>query len=224
MQPDGRGSKPCAACGHLRSLPCASVSPSVKWRGIAVTMASLQPSVLLGPPPPPPWPCFPCLPNSPLRGSPPFPSSPPTFPARALRETFRGLQQTVRLLGASDVGRVGGGRAGAGRGLGRLRAPRPPTPVLGTRRGKQLVALPAGQATRWANGGRPPLPTSLQGSPCPEQNPTTSSHKGPARPARPLPPASPAPDTCASSLFLQLTSPPQGLCTSCALCLQTFGP
>ena len=77
-------------------------------------------------PNPPPRPCSLCLPNSLLRGSPPFPSSPPTFPARALRETFRGLQQTVRLLSPSDVGRVGGGRAGAGRGLGRLRAPRIP--------------------------------------------------------------------------------------------------
>lgn len=34
----------------------------------------------------------------------------------ALRGTFRGLHQTVRLRGASDVGRVGGGLAGAGWG------------------------------------------------------------------------------------------------------------
>lgn len=40
---------------------------------------------------------------------------PPTS-RRALWGTFRGLQQTVRLRGASDVGRVGGGLAGAGWG------------------------------------------------------------------------------------------------------------
>lgn len=86
------------------------------------------------------WPCF-VSPRLSSRGSPPFPSSPPTFPAQALRETFRGLQQTVRLLGASDVGRVGGGRSGAGRGLGRLCTPGPPTPAPGTRQGRQWVAL-----------------------------------------------------------------------------------
>lgn len=111
------------------------------------------------------WPCF-VSPRLSSRGSPPFPSSPLTFPAQALRETFRGLQQTVRLLGASDVGRVGGGRSGAGRGLGRLCPPWTPHSSAGHPAGEAVGGthrLAEGRVR--ADGGGLPLLTALPGLP-----------------------------------------------------------
>lgn len=104
------------------------------------------------PPAPRLGPAF-CVSPTLFSGLPALPPSPPTFPAQALGETFRGLQQTARLLGASDVGRVGGGPAGAGRGPGRLRTPRPPTPAPGTQPGRQRVAFTDGQGDQHGQMG-----------------------------------------------------------------------
>lgn len=110
-----------------------------------------------------PVPAF-CVSPTLFSGLPTLPLLTADIPGRALRETFRGLQQTVRLLGASDVGRVGGGgRAQAG-GWGDCT---PPTPHFST-------GHPAGGAVdgthrraegpAWADG-EPPLLTALPGLP-----------------------------------------------------------
>lgn len=179
---------------------------------------------------PAPWPCFLRLPD-PFLGAPrPFPGSPPTFPARALGETFRGLQQTVRLLGASDVGRVGGGRAGTGRGLGRLRTPRPPTPAPGTQRGRQRVAFTDGQEDHYGQMGqaRPCLQSSgnkiqvllRPTRPC-AASPGPTLHPHPLSGSLPLPGPHGPPRRSSNTPGPVL---PRGLCTCCSLCPQTLGP
>lgn len=106
------------------------------------------------PPAPRPGPAF-CVSPTLFSGLPALPPSPPTFPAQALGETFRGLQQTARLLGASDVGRVGGGPAGAGRGPGRLRTPRPPLQRRAPSRGGSGWHSQTGRGTNMGRWGRP---------------------------------------------------------------------
>lgn len=147
------------------------------------------------------------------------------IPGPGAPETFRGLQQTVRLLSPSDVGRVGGGQQARARGWGDC-VPSPPQRQAHGE-GEAAAVLADGLLGRW---GGPPLLTALPGLASAYPSPPHSFHKALTFSPQPLLPLSPllallqpkGPPCCPSNT--PGTVMPQGLCMHCAHDLQIFSP
>lgn len=153
-----------------------------------------------------PVPAF-CVSPTLFSGLPTLPLLTADIPGRALRETFRGLQQTVRLLGASDVGRVGGGgRAQAG-GWGDCT---PPTPHFST-------GHPAGGGGGWhsqtgrgsclGRWGASPAYSPPRAPSCPLNKTQVLLVAHNALPDLPSPPPTPPRSLCSSHMGLLVVPP-----------------